>query len=59
MNRGQLEPIGYAGRADRLRSTVADPTWAEVAPTFALLGGWCVVVLVIGWVTLRRRIERI
>lgn len=42
-----------------VRSTVDDPTWAEVAPAFALLAGWCVVVLVVGWVTLRRRIERI
>jgi hypothetical protein len=42
-----------------VRATVDDPTWAEVAPAFALLAGWCVVVLVIGWVTLRRRIERI
>lgn len=40
-------------------ATVGEPSWADVAPEFALLAGWCAVVLIVGWVTLRRRIERI
>jgi ABC-2 type transport system permease protein len=41
-----------------VRSTVEDPSWGDVAPSFALLAGWCSVVLLVGWITLRRRIER-
>jgi ABC-2 type transport system permease protein len=41
-----------------VRATAEEPTWGDVAPSFALLAGWCVVVVLIGWLTLRRRIER-
>ncbi len=40
-------------------ATVDRPSWADVAPEFALLAGWCAAVLAVGWVTLRRRVERI
>lgn len=36
--------------------TAYEATWSDVAGELALLAGWCVVVLGIGWVALRRRI---
>ena len=31
--------------------------WSEIAANLALLTGWCVVVVAVGWVALRRRIS--